>query len=90
MYEQIDRDIEEVIRGRLQATRLAHTYGVVETAVAMAQRFGADPRKVRTCALFHDAFREVGNLAHGAVAADYMEEEFKSVYKKGQRLLQMI
>ena len=76
MYEQIDRDIEEVIRGRLKATRLAHTYGVVETAVAMAQRFGADPRKARTCALFHDAFREVGNLAHGAVAADYMEEEF--------------
>ena len=75
-YDQIDHDIDEVIRGRLKATRLAHTYGVVETAVGMAEKFGADPRKARTCALFHDAFREVGNLAHGAVAADYMEEEF--------------
>ena len=75
-YEEIDRDIDEVIRGRLKATRLAHTYGVVETAVTMAKRFGADPRKARTCALFHDAIREVGNLAHGEVAADYMEEEF--------------
>lgn len=75
-YDQIDHDIDEVIRGRLKATRLAHTYGVVETAVGMAEKFGADPRKARTCALFHDAFREVGNLAHGAVAADYMEAEF--------------
>lgn len=75
-YDEIDRDIDEVIRGRLKPTRLAHTYGVVETAVEMAERFGADPRKARTCALFHDAFREVGNLAHGAVAADYMEAEF--------------
>ena len=75
-YDQIDHDIDEMIRGRLKATRLAHTYGVVETAVGMAEKFGADPRKARTCALFHDAFREVGNLAHGAVAADYMEAEF--------------
>ncbi|MBQ6684695.1 MAG: nicotinate-nucleotide adenylyltransferase [Firmicutes bacterium] len=75
-FDEIDHDIDEVIRGRLKATRLTHTYGVVETAVTMAKRFGADPRKARTCALFHDAFREVGNLAHGAVAADYMEEEF--------------
>lgn len=75
-YDQIDHDIDEVIRGRLKATRLAHTYGVVETAVGMAEKFGADTRKARTCALFHDAFREVGNLAHGAVAADYMEAEF--------------
>ncbi|MBQ2271613.1 MAG: nicotinate-nucleotide adenylyltransferase [Firmicutes bacterium] len=78
-YDQIDHDIDEVIRGRLKATRLAHTYGVVETAVGMAEKFGADPRKARTCALFHDAFREVGNLAHGAVAADYMEEEFSII-----------
>ena len=78
-YDQIDHDIDEVIRGRLKATRLAHTYGVVETAVGMAEKFGADPRKARTCALFHDAFREVGYLAHGAVAADYMEEEFSII-----------
>ena len=75
-FDEIDRDIEEVIRGRLKLSRLTHTYGVMEEAVRLANRFGADARKAKTCALFHDAFREAGNLAHGAIAADYMEEEF--------------
>lgn len=75
-HEEIDKDIDEVIRGRLKSTRLTHTYGVVEEAVRLAERFGGDVKKAKTCALFHDAFREVGNLAHGGVAADYMEEEF--------------
>jgi len=75
-FDEIDRDIEEVIRGRLKLTRLTHTYGVVEEAQRLANRFGADARKAKTCALFHDAFRETGNLTHGAVAAEYMESEF--------------
>lgn len=50
-----ERDrIEEVLRRRLGEERLRHTWGVVETAVAMARRWGADPEKARLAALLHD------------------------------------
>ena len=75
-YEDIDRRIDEVIRGRLKQSRLTHTYGVVQEAQRLANRYGGDPRKARTCALFHDTFREVGNLAHGPAAAEYMKDVF--------------
>lgn len=75
-YEDIDRRIDEVIRGRLKRSRLTHTYGVVQEAQRLANRYGGDPRKARTCALFHDTFREVGNLAHGPAAAEYMKDVF--------------
>lgn len=71
---ETDRHIEELIAGRLKPKRLSHTYGVVEEAGRLCARFGADDRKAKTCALIHDAFRERGNLVHGAAAAAYMKE----------------
>lgn len=72
----IDKAIDEVIRGRLKPSRLAHTYGVADEAVKLALRFCGNACKARTCALFHDVFREVGNLTHGPAAAEYMKREF--------------
>lgn len=46
--------IEEALRGRLDGERLRHTRGVVDAAVAMARRWGADPEKARLAALLHD------------------------------------
>lgn len=75
-YEGINQAIDKVIQKRLKPSRLSHTYGVKKEAEQLAARFGGDACKAGTCALFHDAFREMGNLAHGPLAAEYMKEEF--------------
>lgn len=49
--EQIERSYSEA--------RKKHTYGVVDTATELAQRYGADVGKARTAALFHDLFRGI-------------------------------
>ncbi|MBQ9059671.1 MAG: nicotinate-nucleotide adenylyltransferase [Firmicutes bacterium] len=42
------------IRKHLKESRLAHTCRVADEAVALAKRFGADPAKAETAAIFHD------------------------------------
>ena len=64
------------VKGRIKETRYQHTLGVVKMAEMLALRYGADVQKARIAAVFHDAFREKGNLEHGAAAADYLEYEF--------------
>lgn len=73
----IKKEITTYLQANLKEKRLAHTYGVVEEAKKLAETYGADPKKAELGALFHDAFREKGNLVHGSIAADYM----KSIYK---------
>lgn len=49
--------IKNYIEKNLSDKRRAHVYGVVETAVALAQKYGCDKKKAETAALFHDMFR---------------------------------
>ena len=44
----------EYIREHLKPSRLEHTMRVREEAVRLARRFGADPAKAETAAIFHD------------------------------------
>ena len=70
LYHQLD----EFVRSRLKPSRYAHTMGVVQMARELAERYGADVRSAEIAAVFHDAFREAGNLEHGDVAADYLRD----------------
>ena len=39
--------------------RTTHTYGVVETAIKLANKYGCDVRKAELAALFHDLYRSI-------------------------------
>ena len=44
----------ELVKAQLTDKRYAHTLGVMETAVILAKRFGADVGKAELAAIFHD------------------------------------
>lgn len=54
MYKEWNRNAAEYIDAHLKKSRIAHTMGVREEAVRLAKRFGADPAKAETAALYHD------------------------------------
>ncbi|MCT8139648.1 bis(5'-nucleosyl)-tetraphosphatase (symmetrical) YqeK [Anaerobacillus sp. CMMVII] len=44
----------EIIKGQLPEKRYIHTLGVLETAEMLAEKYGADMKKVELAAIFHD------------------------------------
>jgi predicted HD superfamily hydrolase involved in NAD metabolism len=44
----------EVVKKQLTAHRYQHTVGVMETAIILAQQYGADEKKAELAAIFHD------------------------------------
>ncbi|MCG0240017.1 MAG: bis(5'-nucleosyl)-tetraphosphatase (symmetrical) YqeK [Firmicutes bacterium] len=46
--------LEAAMRRRVPVDRLRHVYGVVETALDLARKYGGDPDRVRAAALMHD------------------------------------
>jgi putative HD superfamily hydrolase of NAD metabolism len=51
----MDRNaISERVRAQMPERRWAHTAGVMETAVSLAERYGADPAKAELAAILHD------------------------------------
>ncbi len=63
--------IEKYIIDNFSDKRRIHTYGVRDTSVRLAERYGADPEKARACSLYHDMFRR---------ASDEQIEEYISRY----------
>lgn len=47
--------LEEDLKKHLAPKRLSHSYGVMDTAVALAERWGGDVEKCRLAGLLHDA-----------------------------------
>ena len=43
-----------LVKGQLTEKRYIHTIGVMETSIALAKRYGADPKKAELAAIFHD------------------------------------
>ncbi len=76
LYDGLIPKLKKFVESNVKATRFEHTKGVVETARKMALRYDVDPKKAEIAAWFHDAFRDAGNLEHGAVAADKIRELF--------------
>ena len=52
---QMDKKLKETLSER----RYAHSVGVMESAVEMAERFGADVEKARIAGLLHDCAKEI-------------------------------
>ncbi|MCP8967194.1 bis(5'-nucleosyl)-tetraphosphatase (symmetrical) YqeK [Ectobacillus ponti] len=44
----------ELVRQQMHEKRYIHTLGVVEAAIALAKRYGADEKKAELAAIFHD------------------------------------
>ena len=53
----VDEETRKRILEELTEKRRVHTMGVLETALSMADRFGADPAKVDTAVICHDMYR---------------------------------
>ena len=51
--------IKEYIDNNFSEKRRTHTYGVRDTAVHLAKKYGLDPAKAEVAALLHDMFRGV-------------------------------
>ncbi len=51
--------IESYLKNNLKPKRVVHTYGVRDTAVALAKRYGEDPKKAEKAALYHDMCKYV-------------------------------
>lgn len=47
-------DLLQAVKGELTANRYNHTLSVAETAIKLAERFGADPEKADIAAILHD------------------------------------
>lgn len=47
-------ELLKAVKGELNERRFKHTLGVAETAVKLAERFGADPDKADVAAILHD------------------------------------
>ena len=52
-------EIKQYIEHNFSETRKTHTEGVRKTAIKLAEKYGADPKKAETAALFHDMYRGV-------------------------------
>lgn len=56
--DSIDK-VKAHIEKNFTEKRRIHTYGVVKTALELAEIYGADPYKVELASLFHDLYRGV-------------------------------
>ncbi|MGN1333817.1 MAG: bis(5'-nucleosyl)-tetraphosphatase (symmetrical) YqeK [Anaerovoracaceae bacterium] len=52
-------EIRHYIENNFSEKRRVHTEGVRQTAVKLAEKYGADPKKAEIAALFHDMYRGV-------------------------------
>lgn len=48
-------ELIEAVKSGMPARRWSHTLGVMETAVRLAERYGADPARAELAAILHDA-----------------------------------
>lgn len=53
--------IEKYITDNFSDKRRKHTYGVRDTSMKLALKYGADPEKARVCSLYHDMFRRASD-----------------------------
>lgn len=53
------KEAKALVKGRLSDKRYRHTINVKKMAVALAERWGADPEKAELAALLHDSAKEL-------------------------------
>ncbi len=76
LYDSLTRRLGLFVRSNVKPSRFAHTLRVIKKCREYGARYGADMEKLETAAIFHDAYRDAGNLEHGPLAAEHMEKDF--------------
>ncbi len=65
--------IENYVNSNISDRRARHIFGTRDTAVHLAERYGADTRKAEIAALLHDATKEWDNNSHKQYAQKHGE-----------------
>ena len=55
--QEIIKSLTERVNGELYEKRRVHTLGVLDTALSLSEKYGADPEKAEIAALAHDLYR---------------------------------
>lgn len=71
MDKELIQKLENYVRVRLTEKRYRHTLGVVDTAVELARRYGADEEKTYMAALFHDACKNLDSDEMNMLVEEY-------------------
>ncbi len=51
-------ELSQIVKGRLSEKRFKHTLGVVDAAIKLAKKYGADVEKAKIAAILHDITKE--------------------------------
>lgn len=74
--DELER-MKEKVRQSQNDFRYRHTIGVMETAVELAKRYGADENKAKIAGLLHDCAKEIyPGLQHAPKGAELAKEEY--------------
>ena len=66
----------QFVKDNVKESRYQHTLRVIAKAKEYADRYGADWDRLEVAAIFHDAYRHLGNLEHGPIAAERLEKDW--------------
>ena len=76
LYDSLTRRLGLFVRSNVKPSRFAHTLRVLDKCREYGKRYGVDIEKLEIAAVFHDAYRDFGNLEHGPLAAEHLEKDF--------------
>ncbi|MBR5731202.1 MAG: nicotinate-nucleotide adenylyltransferase [Firmicutes bacterium] len=76
IYDCLTRRLGLFVKANVKPSRYAHTLRVLKKCREYGEKYGADIEKLETAAIFHDAYRDAGNLEHGPMAAEHLEKDF--------------
>ena len=79
-------EIIEELKKRLKPTRFQHTLGVAETAVKLAEKYGADKDKAYLAGLLHDCAKNIDFETSLAYCKEH-GVELKEICKKERSLI---
>lgn len=71
LYNDKIDEIHQLLKEDLKPKRLKHTFGVVDTAVILAKKWGCDVEKARFAALLHDCAKYIDTEGKIALCAKY-------------------
>ncbi len=71
LYNDKIDEIHQLLKEDLKPKRLKHTFGVVDTAIALAKKWGCDVEKARLAALLHDCAKYLDVESKLALCAKY-------------------
>ena len=76
LYVDFLEELKEYARTHEKPSRFEHTCGVVEEITRLSKIYGVDTYKAQIVAWFHDTYKSAGDLEHGPIAAQKIQEDF--------------